>query len=407
MSPLVRPPDATSSADLARFAPGDPAADLGPGLVPEADTTGWLVLPGLVEPHAHLDKALTAETVANPSGDLDGAITAWLAWRSTPTVDEIADRARRAGLRYVANGTTLIRTHVDVGEGVGLHALDALLRVRAELAPLVRIQVVAAVSLPLTGTAGTVNRALLEAALTAGADRVGGAPWLAPDPGEALDVLLDAAARHRVGVDLHLDETTDPAARSIEALLDRAQGFPHGITASHVVSLASREAQDRRRIADRLAAAGIGVVTNPITSLYLQGRGSLPATRGLTAIRDLLDAGVTLAAGGDNLRDPFNPVGRADPLEAASLLVTAGHLTPDEALAAVTTSATRLVGGESTDTDADTDVDTVLVRAGSVGEALAFAPADRVVRRGDRIVARTVATTTFAAVAPAAWAVRP
>ena len=53
-----------------------------------------------------------------------------------------------------------------------------------------------------------------------------------------------------------------------------------------------------------------------------------PTPRGLTAVRALLDAGVRLGAGADNVRDPFNPVGRADAFETASLLVTVGHLPP-------------------------------------------------------------------------------
>jgi cytosine deaminase len=348
----------------------------------------FVVLPSLVEPHAHLDKALTADRVPNPRGDLAGAIDAWLAWRGTPSVEAIAERARAAAIRYVANGTTLIRTHVDVGDGVGLRAIEAVLRLRTELAAVVDIQVVAAVSLPVTGADGAGNRDLLEAALAAGADLVGGAPWLAEDPEDALRVLLDAASRHGVGADLHLDETTDPRVRTIETLIDVGRDFPYPLTASHVVSLGARDASDRRRIAAELAAAGIGVVTNPLTNLYLQGRGADAAPRGLTALRDLLDAGVTLAAGGDNLRDPFNPVGRADPLETASLLVTAGHLTFEEALAAVTTSARLLVRGSVA-------ADTVAVRAASIGDAVAFAPAERVTRRAGRVVASTLVTTVI------------
>ncbi len=61
--------------------------------------------------------------------------------------------------------------------------------------------------------------------------------------------------------------------------------------------------------------------------------------RGLTAVAALRDAGVPVAAGADNIRDPFNPLGRTDPLETASLLAAAAHLTPAQALAAVTADA--------------------------------------------------------------------
>ena len=37
---------------------------------PREDLAGWLLVGAMAEPHAHLDKALTAEQVPNPRGDL-------------------------------------------------------------------------------------------------------------------------------------------------------------------------------------------------------------------------------------------------------------------------------------------------------------------------------------------------
>src|SRR5690606_29576284 len=117
-------------------------------------------------------------------------------------------------------------------------------------------------------------------------------------------------------------------------LIDLADRFDHRVTVGHIVSLAAQREQVQRDVSRRLAAAGITVVTLPQSNLYLQGRpgagaaargaGAGPA-RGLTALDALAEAGVTVAAGADNIADPFNPMGRADPLETASLLVTAGH----------------------------------------------------------------------------------
>lgn len=363
-----------------------------------ASLADHVLLPALVEPHAHLDKALTSDQVANPAGDLAGAIEAWLRYREVEATAAITARARAAALRYVAHGTTAIRTHADVGPGIGLRAVEAILAVRGELAELVDIQVVVGVGLPVAGAAGADNRALAHDALAAGADLVGGAPWLADDPELALDALLDLAAEHGRGVDLHVDETIDPRARTLDLLARRAVGFPHPIAASHVVSLGAQAPSERAATIERVAAVGIAVVANPITNLYLQGRGLAgPIPRGLTALRELLDARVLLAAGGDNLRDPFNPVGRADPLETASLLITAGHLTLAEALGAVTTSARRVLEQSGAPAGDPARPDFVAVRADSVGEAVAgAAPARHVVRRG-RVVARTQVETRFAA----------
>ena len=105
------------------------------------DLNGFLLLPASADPHAHLDKALSGESVPNPAGHLLGAIEAWQQHYPLLAVDEIAGRARRAALAGLARGYSVVRTHVDVAEAVGVKAVDALLRVRAALTDLIDIQV--------------------------------------------------------------------------------------------------------------------------------------------------------------------------------------------------------------------------------------------------------------------------
>ena len=114
--------------------------------------------------------------------------------------------------------------------------------------------------------------------------------------------------------------------------------------------------------------------------------------------RSLCEAGVNVAGGGDNLQDPFNTVGRADPFETAALLVMAGHLTPEAAYDAVSAAARRAMGLEEVRIEAGRPADLLAVRATTVRDAVASAPADRVVFARSRLVARTAATTTFSPV---------
>jgi cytosine/creatinine deaminase len=209
-------------------------------------------------------------------------------------------------------------------------------------------------------------------------------------------------------MDLHTDETLDPSVTTIDHLIEVAgAGFEGPITASHVVSLGVQPLARQEATAHALAEAGIGVVTLPQTNLFLQGRGegSL-ARRGLTAVRALMNAGVTVGAGGDNLQDPFNPMGRADPLETASLLVVAGHLLPPEAFEAVTTLSRRLLGLPPVAVEVGTPGDLVAVRAETVRGALAGADSERVVLRAGRVVARTTVNTDTALAAPPEWRTR-
>lgn len=325
-----------------RIAAIAPASGVATGL----DLGGRLVLPAFVEPHAHLDKALVGPLDA--TGDLDSAIAAWVRARPSRTVAETLIRARTALAEYVRHGTGAVRTHVDVADPLGPAVVSALAALRQEVTGVVDLQIVAMPATPLTGRAAADTRALLVDAIAAGADLIGGAPWIDENPRAALDLLLDVGAGRGLGVDLHVDETLDPGAPALGHLLAAVEaGFDEPVTASHAVSLGQLDPARQRDTAQRLAHAGIAVVANPRSNLWLQDRRAPSgARRGLTAVRALVDAGVSLAAGGDNLRDPFTPYGAADPLAVAQLLVLTADVTAHEALTAVTGGALLVLRGD-------------------------------------------------------------
>ena len=361
------------------------------------DVGGRLVLESLAEPHAHLDKALTADLVPNPAGDLLGAIDAWRSRYHERSVDEIAGRARTAAERLLAHGTTTVRTHVDCGEVLGTRAVEALVRVREDMGDRLDLELVALVACPLTGPEGSANRAALDAAIAAGADVVGGCPHLDPDPGGLIEVVLDAATDAGLPVDLHVDETLDPSMLSLRALAAavRDRGFPHPVAASHCVSLGVQAPAVQAAVAAEVAAAGIAIVTLPQTNLFLQARQQAEAPpRGLTAIAALVEAGVTVAAGADNLQDPFCTVGRGDPLETAALCVMAGHRTAEQAYEHVSADVRAAMGRPRAGPERGAAADLLVVPAASVREAVASAPPSRLVLRAGRIVSETVVRTT-------------
>ena len=357
---------------------------------------GMLLLGGLAEPHAHLDKALSADVVVNATGDLIGAVQAWQAHRGGISSESTMARALRAVEIAAEHGVTAIRSHVDVGADIGARGVEALVAVRRLCLRLVDLQLVALVGVPLTGPEGAGNRRALAAALAAGADLVGGAPALDPRPAECVAICLDAATEAGLPIDLHIDETLDPSARTLVDLARgvRDRGFPHPVTASHCVSLGTMPEAEQRQVAASVAAAGIGVVTLPQTNLFLQSRGLRTAPpRGLTAIEALSEAGVRLAGGGDNLQDPFNLMGRGDPFETASLLVIAGHMPPAAALAAVSGEARGVMGLAPAGVEPGAVADFVAVAAGSARQAIAAAPGTRRTFKAGRLVAQTTRTS--------------
>ena len=380
--------------------PARPDRDAGaPRPAGELDLSGYVLLPSTVDPHAHLDKARSWSAIQPPMGDLVSAITSWIGYSATMTEDDVAARARAQALVMLAAGTTSIRSHVDIrrDEDPTLNT-RALIRVRDELAPLLDLELVALAG-PETPTAA------VEAALDLGVDLVGGAPHLAVDPHADMVRLLAIAERRGIGVDLHVDESLDGPV-TLDAFARAVRGWRSNVSAGHCCRLGTLPPAERARIIAEVLASDVGVIAIPITNLYLQGWQHPTSTpRGLTSAREVVDAGVRFAAGADNVRDPFNPLGRGDALETAMLLVVAGHLTVAEAYAAVSTGARSVMRLPPAGPTVGAAADLLAVRGTDLADVVATAPADRLVLRAGRLVASTstrveVAWDPDAAVAP-------
>ena len=338
------------------------------------DGKGALLTTSLAEPHAHLDKAFLSERVPNPTGDLMGAINAMEANRHLMTIDDTIARAERAVRLMVSNGVTAIRTHADVTEWNSLDAIEALTEVRNRTRDIVEMQIVALLGWPLSGDLGHANLTLGKKAIELGADILGGCPHLDVDPVGANIALLRLATELGCALDLHTDEHTDAHRVSLEDLAERvmATKFAHSVTASHCVSLGMQTEEVQQRISEKVALANIGIITLPHTNLFLQGRENLTAPpRGLTAISKLRTAGVRVAAGADNLQDPFNPLGSGDPLETAALMVLAAHQLPGDAFDAISNTAKSVIGTAQSRLKIGDRADLMLTQAESLREAIA------------------------------------
>ncbi len=272
------------------------------------DLDGYLLLPAPVEPHTHLDKALTGERVTPTYDGLTGAARTWQQQAVTVSRDDVLRRGRDTLRELLWSGATAVRTHVNRSCGEDpLLALRALVELRESVADVMSLQVVY-----LSSKASSPEE--LRSAVSAGADLLGGAPHTAADPAAAQAAVLVVAGQTGVDVDLHTDEELDPAARALAALVGQvlSSGFVGRVTASHCVSLGTQTPTERADTIAGMSSAGIGVVALPSTNLYLQGR-ALPGSsspRGIAPLRELLDAGILVAGGADNIRDPFLPVGR-------------------------------------------------------------------------------------------------
>jgi len=364
----------------------------------ELDAEGRLASPALVESHAHLDKTGMLPVVEpGEGGALERSIVAMATAKRGATVEEIRRRAGGLIRRMVMAGTTTIRTHVDVDSDIGLRGLEGVIEARNDHADLCDVQIVA---FPQYGTErDPAARELMTQALGAGADLVGGMPHSEIDHEAArrqIDFCMRLAAQHDVDVDMHVDESDDPAWHSLELLIDATEsyGWQGRVSAGHCCTMSAWEDAYAAQIARRAADAGVTVICNPATNLVVQARDDPePRPRGITRVKELLAAGVNVAAGQDNVHDGFYPLGAGDPLLIAWLLVHVAQLTtPQEigqALDAVRNSAARALRLPDYGIFPGARADFIVIDAESAEQALReLAPRRWVIHEG-RLAANT------------------
>jgi cytosine deaminase len=305
---------------------------------------GKLVLPAFIDAHVHLDKVLIRDELREHDGTLAGAIDAIHERKRRYTPEDVRERARAVIEESVRLGTTRLRSHVDVDTIGGLVPLEGVLAAAADCRDIAEVRTIAFPQEGLLRDPGAYD--LMEAALEAGADVVGGMPHWEPDAAaqrEHVRLCFDLAERFGRDLDMHVDETDDGAVRTLEMVADEAlrRGFTGRVCAGHVCSLAAADHEYAGRVIDKCARAGISIAANPVTNLVLQGRGDRGLIRrGTTRIGELRAAGVNVLFGQDCVKDGFYPFGHGSMLEVALISAHAAHLTTaadlDYALRAVT-----------------------------------------------------------------------
>jgi cytosine/creatinine deaminase len=355
----------------------------------EWNLNGNVVLPGLVDAHVHLDK--TFSTTFNKSGTLQEAIDTWRQEKPHLTYEGYAARMMQAMQVAVTKGTTHLRTHIDIDSESGFAALEAMLDVREKFRSMLDVQVVALGQAGL----GDEETQAMQAALEMGADIVGGAPALLPEPRKSIDVIFELAGRYGKPIDLHIDETEDPTTLTLEYLAEKTiqHGMQGLVTAGHCCSLAFVNDATADRIIGKVKDAKLHIITLPSCNLVLMGRGMNPVPRGLTRVKELLGAGVNVAAASDNVRDPFNPLGNYDLLHIANLTAHAAHMTGakelETCLNMVTSNAAEVMGLENYGLFEGGKADLVVVDAVNAMNMLAGVPERLATFKNGELIVRT------------------
>ena len=348
-----------------------------------------LLLPRLVEPHAHIDKAFSWKDFPNLSGTYEGAMKANLEEHKNRNKSKVRSRAEKLLGLGLKNGIRAVRSHVDSFGLVGGQTWDVLLEIKSEWEQKIELQLVSMVPLEywISNEGETLaKRVSKEGGLLGG---VIGPPYKKKLLRESLLNVFSLANDLGCGIDFHIDEShLDPGGglRELLYVLDRiSMDVP--ITCSHISSMSLLSHKNLCFFAERLAHYNVKVVALPLTNFWLLSRHYMatPVKRPLAPINQLQKAGVTVGIGGDNVQDPWNPIGDFDPLSLIAASIPMAQVAPwqREGLATFTTGAARIMDLEWDGSfQVGSPADFILLDADSWTSALSMSPDRKVMING-------------------------
>jgi cytosine/creatinine deaminase len=288
---------------------------------------GRVLIPGLVESHLHLDKALIADRMPNKSGTLKEAIEVTGKLKPTFTKEDIYARATQALEMLIKNGTTYLRTHSEFDPIGGFGGFEVIMSLKEKYKKFIDIQVVAFPQEGIFKSPGTDE--LMVRAMEMGADVVGAIPYNDTDANVHIDYVFELAKKYGRDIDFHQDFKDEYAGQSIKYLCEKTikEGYQGRVSVGHMTSIAAMPDAELAPILKLMAEAQINVMALPMTDLHLGGRNDeYNVRRAVTPIRKLRNAGVNVCLASNNIRNPFTPYGNGDLMQVAMLAIPVAHL---------------------------------------------------------------------------------
>ena len=302
---------------------GGRIAAIEPNLVAEGqeiDAEGRLVSPGFIETHIHLDKTCLLDRCKSEEGTLEEAIEEVAKAKKAFQPEEVCERAVRTLEKSILQGTTHMRTHLEVDPVVGLRSLEGILPLIGEYKWAIDLEICVFPQEGLLNNPGTDE--LMVEGLKRGCTVVGAAPYTDSDPHGQIDRVFEMAREYDVDVDMHLDFGNTPDGMTIEHVCDRTEEYGYGgrVAVGHVTRMSTLAVSEFERITKRLADVGVAVTVLPSTDLYLMGRHlDHNVIRGVVPVHKMLRHGVNCTLSSNNVLNPFTPFGDCSLIRMANL----------------------------------------------------------------------------------------
>ena len=286
----------------------------------EIDVGGRLLAPGFVETHLHLDKSCLLDRCTSEQGTLAEAIAEVGKAKRAFTAEDVRERAIRTLEKCIIQGTTHVRTHLEVDPVIGLRSLEGILPLVDEYAWALDLEICVFPQEGLLNNPGTDE--LMVEGLKRGCRVVGGAPYTDTDPFGQIDRIFEMAREFDVDIDLHLDFGNTADGMTIEHVCDQTEKFGYGarVAVGHVTQLSTLPVARFEAISRRVADVGVAVTVLPSTDLYLMGRHlEHDVIRGVVPVHKMLREGVNCSLSSNNVLNPFTPFGDCSLIGMANL----------------------------------------------------------------------------------------
>ena len=358
------------------------------------DLGGRLVTPGFIETHIHLDKSRILGRCKAEKGDLEEAIGEVARQKKLFTPEDVYQRAKITLEKAILNGTTHMRTQLEVDPGIGLRGLEGVRPLVEEYKWAIDLEICIFPQEGLLNNPGT--DALMIEALRSGGSVVGAAPYTDSSPHGQIDRIFAIAREFDIDIDMHLDFAPTPDDLDLLYVCELAERFKWGgrVAIGHVTKLSTAPPDLLAKCAKRMADAGVALTVLPSTDLYLMGRHMTHGVmRGVTEAHKLLHHGVNCTLSTNNVLNPFTPFGDCSLVRMANIYanicqVGSAHDTR-ECFNMITTRSAKLMNLRDYGLGVGKPADLAVLDAESPEQAVAeLAPVLWAFKRGRRTVTR-------------------
>ncbi len=298
---------------------------------------------GWVNTHAHFDRAYTAspKILLKAHALMEQKWTMVDAMKRASAEEDYAVRIEKAVTGMISQGVSVCGTFIDVDPLTELRALHAALYVKKKYAGKIRLLIINQV---LKGVISPRVRQWAYKAIP-DVDIIGGLPSRdRPEDKKHLDILFSWAKETGKMVHVHIDQENNPEERDTMMLAKRTitYGLEGRVVAIHAISLAAQNKRVRKETYHVMKEAGLSVIVCPSAALSMKPVAGLSEIHNSIApVGELLEAGIPVALGTDNIADIYQPLVDGDMYTELRFLAEANRFYDLNALATISSAHGR------------------------------------------------------------------